>query len=754
MSETPSDGATPGRAEPASAAPLRRRRRGRLGVLHVVWAGLVGAVAAVTILSLSGAVLRLPGWATERIEAAVNARMEGPGLRIGAIDLRFGPDGRPQVRLANVEIMDGAGNTVALLNDLGAGLSPAALMEGRIVPRAVRLSGAQVTLRRDAAGGISISFGGLGGALAATPGEAVELIDGFFARGALAGTERIEALDVTLTLEDARSGRVWQATDGRLEIVNTPDALSITVVTEVFNGTEELAPVELSYRAERGGAEGGGAEGGGQAARIAARFENAAAGDLALQSPALALLALLEAPISGDLGVDIGADGALGTLSATLDIGAGRLRPASGAPPVAFESARATVRFDPATGRIALPELAVRSEIASLEAEAHLLLGEMRGGWPADMIAQVRVRDLALDAGAVFEGPVSFDRGMADLRVTLDPFAVEIGQAVLEGQRGRQELRGRIAAEPEGWRIALDIAAREVSVTDARALWPLRVTPGVRRWFVNNVAAGRLGAFTAAVRAEPGARAATGLSFAFEEAEVRVLPDLPPVTGAAGQATLHAGRFALSLDAGIMQPGEGAPADLSGTRFVLPDLSVKPNPAELHLAAAGPAASLLRLLDNPPFRVLARVARPETLLAAEAEAEITARVGFPLKRPLSPEEVSYVVTGTLAGVAADDLVPDRRLTSDRLALAVTPEMVEISGPVFLTICRSRRPTACRSGPARKGGARQSPARKGQAGRAGGRGRGADPPHARDLAASRRGPARGLGHGGGDGGGGA
>jgi hypothetical protein len=85
------------------------------------------------------------------------------------------------VRLANVEIMDGAGNTIAFLNDLGAGLSPAALMEGRIVPRAVRLSGAQVTLRRDAAGGISISFGGLGGALAATPGEAVELIDGFFA---------------------------------------------------------------------------------------------------------------------------------------------------------------------------------------------------------------------------------------------------------------------------------------------------------------------------------------------------------------------------------------------------------------------------------------------------------------------------------------------------------------------------------------------------------------------------------------------
>jgi hypothetical protein len=500
MSDTPPDGAPAVAADAAPAVPVRRRRRGRLGVLHVVWAVLVACVAAVAVLSLTGATLRLPDRMTARVEAAVNGRIEGPKLRIGHIDLRFGADGRPQVGLANVEVMDGAGNTIAFLNDLGAGLSPKAMMEGRIVPRAVRLSGAQVTLRRDAAGGISISFGGLGGALAATPGEAVELVDGVFAGGFLAGTERIEARDVTLTLEDARSGRVWQATDGTLEILNAPEALTFTVVSEVFNGTENLAPVELSYSAPRGG----------RAARIDARFENATAADLALQSPALALLALIEAPISGSLGLDVGEDGALGRLSATLDIGAGRLRPAVGAPPVPFEGARAVVDFDPATGRIAVPELAVRSELASLAAEAQLHLGAMRGGWPSDMIAQVRLRDLDLDAGDVLAGPVSFDRGLADLRVTLDPFAVEIGQAVLDGPRGRQELRGRIAAEPAGWRIALDIGAGELPVADALALWPLRMTPGVRTWIATNIAAGTLRDFTAALRAEPGRRSSPG----------------------------------------------------------------------------------------------------------------------------------------------------------------------------------------------------------------------------------------------------
>jgi hypothetical protein len=656
------------------AVPVRRRRRGRLGALQLVWALTVGLVVTVAVLSLSGTALRLPDWATERIGAAVNARLDGARLGIGRIELRFGPDGRPQATLGDVEVMDGAGNVLARLNSLGARLSPAALVEGRIVPRTLRLTGAQITLRRDAAGGLSVRTEGFGaGSAADTPGAAVALVDGLFERGILAGIERIAATDVTVTLEDARSGRLWQATGGTFALENGSEALSVTLVSEVFNGTEDLARIDLTYRSPRGS----------PAARLEARFENAGAADIAAQSPALALLELLDAPISGALRLEISPDGSLGPLSASLDIGAGRLRPAPAAQPVAFESARAVVDYDPARERIELRELSAESELLRLSAEGHLLPGPLEGGWPRDMVAQVRLRDVAVAPGAMLAGPLSFDAGAADLRVTLEPFAVEIGALALDGPHGRQRASGRIAAAPEGWRLAVDIAAEAAGMADVLALWPLPVTPAVRDWIAANVAGGTARDFAAAIRIAPGAPPVTGLSFAFEGAEVRVMPNLPPVTGAAGVATLHGTRFALALEAGRMQPPDGPAADLAGSTFVLPDLAARPRPAELHLAATGPAASILRLLDNPPFRVLERSGKAEALAAAEASATVAAEVRFPMKGALRPAEVSYVVTGALDGVAAEGLLPGRSLGAERLALRVTPAAVELSGPVLV-----------------------------------------------------------------------
>lgn len=666
MADTPPDGPAPAR--------IRRRRRGRLGLLQAVWVVLVLSVAGIAVLSLTGLPLRLPDALTARIEAAVNARLEGVALGIGQVELRFGPDGRPEARLGNVAIRDGAGNPVAQINALGADFSAAGLAGGKFQPRVVSLSGAQVTLRRDAQGGISVSFGGFGQAAgAATPGEAVALVDRFFRAGPMAGIDRIEAADITLTLEDARSGRLWQATGGSVEIANGDDRLEMLVRTDVFNGTEDLAEVVLSYAAPRGG----------QAATIEASFVDATAEDIALQSPALAILALLDAPISGGLRADVDGAGALSRLAATLDIGEGRLRPSPEAKPFEFDGARAEVVFDPATGRIAVTEVSARTELVSLSADGQLLLADLSGGWPREVYAQLRASRVAVAAGGIFAGPLAFDRGTADLRVTLDPFALDIGQLTLDGPHGRQSVSGRVGATRDGWRIALDITGKEAGIADALALWPLRIAPGPRSWVEDNVIAARAKDYTIALRAEPGERPVTGLSFAFEDADVRVMAHLPHVAGAAGTASLTGPRFALSLSEGRMKDDTGAIADLAGSTFVVPDGRALPRMAEIGIAATATLPAVLRILDNPPFGILGRTERPEALLATRAEAELGAQVSFPIKQGLLPEEVAYDVSGTLTGVASADLVPGRTLDADRLSVSVTPARLELSGPVLV-----------------------------------------------------------------------
>jgi hypothetical protein len=663
MSETAPD---------APEAPrLRRRRRGRLGLLQVVWVILVSAVAAIAALSFTGAPLRLPDRLTERIETAVNARLPGAVLDIGRVELRFGPDGRPEAQLGNVAIRDRAGNPIAQLNSIGADFSPTALAGGQLQPRVVQLSGAQLTLRRDAKGGISVSFGGFGGAGASTPGEAVALVDRFFFTGPLAGIETIEASDITITLEDARTGRVWQATGGSVDIAKRPDRLGITVRTEVFNGTEDLAQVEVTYDAERGR----------PAARLAARFVDATAADIAAQSPALAILGLLDARISGGMHVDIDDAGALSRLAATLDIGPGQLTQGPEARPFEFAGGRAEVAYDPATGRVAVTEVSARTDLVTLAADGQLLLGDLSAGWPREVYAQIRATRLDVAPGAVLAGPLTFDRAFADVRVSLDPFALDIGQLTVEGPRGVQHASGRIAPTPEGWRLALDIAGRDIAIADALALWPLPIAPGVREWMADNVLAARAQDLTIALRAEPGERPVTGMSVSFEDAEVRVMRDMPPVIGAAGSASFTAPRFALSLTDGQMVDETGGVADLAGSTFVVADARQMPRRAEVAIHGSAQLAPILRLLENPPFRVLSRAAQPEKLLATQARADLDATVRFPIKRGLRPEEVAWNVTGTLTDVASADLVPGRPLAAERLAVDVTPEHLELSGPV-------------------------------------------------------------------------
>jgi len=623
-------------------------------------------------MSVSGVPLKLPGVLTERIERAVNAQLAGAGLRLGSVDFQVDEAGLPRFRLRNVVVTDEAGNGIAHLNELGAGLSFPALLSGRLEPAVVRLAGAQITIRRSADGAFSLAFGGAGQiAEGAGIGDVLDTIDAFFARRSIAATRRVEARDLTITLEDARSGRIWQATGGTLTILNEDDAIAITVVSEVFNGTEELAEVELSFRSEKGS----------PAATLGVQFENAAAADIALQSPVLSVLGILDAPISGSMRVSVGPDSALSALAATLEIGKGRLRPAADARPVAFESARAYVTYDPERNRLRIAELSAESELVQLAGAGQLYLGTPEGGWPAQLVGQLALDRLEIAPGDLFDASVTIDDGSADFRISLDPFVVDIGDTVLRSAHGRQRLSGRIAAAEDGWTVALDLASDRLTPAAALALWPERFAPGARNWVSENVSGGTVNDFALSLRFAPGARPTAAFSYTFDRAEVKVMRHMPPIREASGRASLQQSRFALTLNDGVMSPGEGPPADLAGSSFIVPDTRIRFAPAEVRLAAAAPLPSLLRLLDNRPFRVLERSPRPEDLLATEGDARLSANVRLSLKRNIAAEDVDFYAAGTLSGVSSERLVPGRPLGAEELRVVVTPEDIEIAGPM-------------------------------------------------------------------------
>ena len=99
-----------------------------------------------------------------------------------------------------------------------------------------------------------------------------------------------------LTLEDARSGRIWQATNATIIVRRTEEGVSLSVTSDVFNGTDNVAEMQLSLSHSQVT---------GQAA-VGVQVSGMPAADIALQSPVVSWLSVLDAPISGAVRTEAG----------------------------------------------------------------------------------------------------------------------------------------------------------------------------------------------------------------------------------------------------------------------------------------------------------------------------------------------------------------------------------------------------------------------------------------------------------------
>ncbi|HMO73427.1 MAG TPA: AsmA-like C-terminal region-containing protein, partial [Paracoccaceae bacterium] len=442
----------------------------------------------------------------------------------------------------------------------------------------------------------------------------------------------------------------------------------------------------------------------GPGARITVAVQGVAAPDLAALSGGLAFLGVLDAPISGR--IETALDAATGTpaaLAARLDLAAGAVTPAEGAEPLAFDHAVIDLAYDPVRERLDLAEVRVESPSLRLSAQGHAYTPGAAAGLPSEMLAQIALNEVRIDPEGLFVAPAAFTGGALDLRLRLRPFAVDIGQLVLLDGDRRLSLRGRAAAEGEGWRVALDAGIDAIAHDRLLALWPLRLVPRTRDWLAANVQEGTLSDISAAVRIDPGAEARLSLTYDFEGAGVRFVPTLPPIRGGAGYATVEGTRYTLVLDRGEVVPPQGGPIAVAGSVFAVPDITARPARAEIDLATEGSLTATLSLLDQPPFGFLTRAGREVDL--GEGRARVAARLELPLVARVLPQDVDWRVQGVVEDLRSEVLVPDRLLAAERLSVSADPSELRISGPGTLAGVAFDATYALPLGPGSDGGAR-------------------------------------------------
>ncbi len=652
--------------------PNRRQkavRRGRAGLGMITSLSVAALVFLALGLSISGRTIPVPERLRATVEERINERLAETPMSLGGMSFALGRDGVPQLFMSNIRLADLQGGAVVELNTIGAELSLGRLLRGEVAASNLALAGAQITFRRTADG--DFAFRSDPGSEAESLPDLLQRIDRTLESRALATLEEVTASGIVLTLEDARSGRIWQATNAAAIVRKTPEALSLSITSDVFNGTDDIAQMQLSLSRNRDNGR----------VSIGVNVNEMPAADIALQSPVLSWLSVLDAPISGSVRAGIGAEGELLSLAGTLDISAGALQPGADIPPAEFDAARAYFVFDPARQRIDFSEIAFESDDGSLLASGHAYLSELEGPWPTAFLGQFRVDQLNYDGGGVFQGPVAFEDIRADLRLRLDPFTAELAQIYIDNEDTPVHASGLIEAREGGWHVSIDASSPRILSDRVLALWPVKVSPITRGWLGRNLKAGAVVNPSAAVRFHSGEKPEISLSFEVQDGTARFLPNMPELTGVFGKATMRDHSFTLHLERGGVTARNGEYIDAAGSVFSVPDVRPRPSWGDIRIVARGTLEGALTVLNNPPIRIMERANRPTDI--AEAFSVANARIRLPLEENINNDALSYSVAAQLSEVRSDRLVEGRVFSASALELKADNDGIGVEGDARL-----------------------------------------------------------------------
>ncbi|WOI55159.1 DUF3971 domain-containing protein [Palleronia sp. LCG004] len=644
-----------------------RRRRGWLGHAHAgAWTLVLGFVAAVlagvAIFGSGEERIVLPADLGRRIETRLDEATPNVDIDLGQISVGLAEGFVPLLRIERLRFRLPGGQTVAQLAETELALDPLAAIRGRLAPRSLDIAGATITLRRDAEGVFELAFGGGGRRFEGGIGGLLAAIDEGLATAPLDRITRVTLERASVTVEDARSARIWQLSGARILARRRSPGLGLSVSADIFNGTDALGRIAADIRT--------GGPGRDTVAQV--ELDGIRSDDIALQSPALAFLGVLEAPLSGSLRAEVSGDGALGDLAGTFEIGAGTVATRAGAEPIEFDRAKAYFGFDPDRSRLNFDEISVRGALGQGRVSGHAYLSEIgTDGFPRALLGQLTIEEVAFDAPEIFADPVRIDSGQLDMRLRVDPLSIEIGALDLPalGGAGRDlTLSGRAAPEAGGWTVSVDGEAGAVGIERLLELWPLPVAPNARRWLDENVLAGTAENAVLALRHRPDFdKPQLNLTFGFRDAKVRVMNGLPPVTNGAGIGSLVDHRLAILVEEGEMVAPDRGTLRMAGTTFTIPDGRIKPNPAEIDIRADGPLGALLAILDRPPMSLLSRGGRDADLASGRIEGR--ARIDLVLQPGNRPEDIDIEADATIHDLSSERIVEGRNLRADRMEVA-------------------------------------------------------------------------------------
>ncbi|MFQ5565077.1 MAG: AsmA-like C-terminal domain-containing protein [Paracoccaceae bacterium] len=676
------------RREPARGAWLGRFVAGFVRVILRLTFGVAVVsvvVAGLLYLRLSQGPIHLPFAA--RIAAQVfNSDADRVQVEFADVVLTMGEAGAPAgVQFIDIRVRDTGGDMLFSVPRLTAKFATAELLKGNLRPTRIILIRPEARLLRTREGKFRFGLGaapeGDGGAADELVGETPQveaiarILDGLVGDAELmpelSRLSEIVISGADLTYENASIGRRWHTRRADFRIVRVETGLLARLSIGLADGAETGAGVVVTAERRRGG---------GGATRIDLRFDHLRPEHLAEQLDQMQWLRLFDAPLDGNLGATVYADGRIEGLVGRISAGAGRILALQeqGQP---FDSVELAFAYEAGLERMQVSELTLASRALDTTLSGFVDFGRGAGGEVTGLAGQFEVAGLRASVPEVFAEALRFDGGQIVARLTFEPLRIEVAEAHLRTGDLVIDVSGNARVAEDGWHTDLRAGGRNLTIGQLVQHWPLVAAKNARKWVGKNIHAGSIDEFVAHMRFGAGEPLVI-LDFVYSGLVSSYLKDMSPIREARGRGSLSLREFNLFMESGEILAVADSPVRLDGSTILFPDLKHRPSQADITIRAAGATSSILTLIDQQPLGLMGKLGLdPATI---RGEAALVAEVRFPLITGLELDQVEVEADARLSALRLPFRLPGGRVldvAGAAVSLQANKRELNLSGPV-------------------------------------------------------------------------
>ena len=702
------------RAARGTAARWKALRRGALRLMRrplvrrLMWGGAIaGALVVAALLGLWWRLASGPielDIATPWLKAAIEQNFGGEQkVSVGGTQIERDERGRTSLRLRDIVVRDADGTIVASAPKAEVGISARALLSGELRARSLNLVGAEMSVRIETDGRVTIFAGADKRPIAtavspiaptpAPPRGSMEELAGALAWIDSVGASGLDGHDLrelglkngNLTVDDRRNGKRW--TFDRINVSLTRPAQGGVIFKLESDNPERPWVLSAAMRPLADGI---------RAIGIEAR-------KLALRDILLALRldgGGLETDLafSASIRAEISAGGTLQDARGQIYADPGTIVDHTGNNNLKVAIDRADFRFSwDAQHRILLVPFQVQAGGNQFTLRAALERPPDQGDvWIVTMTRGDPVIDpvILAAAGGLDQEGLALNRAAVRARIDLGRRRIELEQGDFHRVDTRPSHNVGVAltgsldysgAEP---RLAFGVAGTRMPVSVMLRLWPVFAATGVRTWVEAHVSGGTVeraviagNATLPEFKADGPPMATDGLSVDIETSGTTLRPvaDLPPIRDADLTVRVTGSNATVNLGRGTVEVAPGRKLAIAGGMFEVADTHLKPAPASATFRLDGTLPAAAALIASEALSDSVGIALDPATTRGTVAAKVA--VNFLVGKNAPPNSASYAIAADLANFGADKLLFGQKVEASTLHVTASKDGYQIKGDV-------------------------------------------------------------------------